>query len=171
LRNLYELKAKDPFHIKPFYGKEDTIIFDPDSSITDYLKEPFLIDMYFEKLNISEPWRDNKESVEMLYKMWKENEKSIAMLFQERKKEISCRYMREYTAIFIEFLFWSNNMRVNKLIDLSKTLMKLEVSPVNCTERLNYILENYNQFQSFIQLQQLFEEAYKSYQLHIALTK
>jgi hypothetical protein len=148
----------------PFYENEQSITFVDSANIQTYLQTPFLIDMYWQQLTIPAPWQEIEgEAVEEVLHFWKKNESLIAKHFNERNKSESSKLMKIHIAAFIDFLFWSNHQHVKSLQAIFQTIAQLRIKPVNCMERLEYIMTNNNHYQAFVQLQQLYTEAYKAY--------
>ncbi|OZM57309.1 hypothetical protein CIB95_07540 [Lottiidibacillus patelloidae] len=162
-----QLEVKDDFLVSPFYKKNDLLLVQPQRSMEDLLEFPFIIDMYFEIFSIQAPWL-YKPYMLMIYDKWKRDEQGIAKLFKKRRSHECSELMRIHIAAFIDFLFWINKQRVDSLKNLPVDVSQLRIKPVNCMERLNYIINKHNQFQSFILLQQLFDEVFKTYQIEEA---
>jgi hypothetical protein len=157
------VNVPDKYVEAPFYKENQQLTFLPTDELKILLHKPFLIDMYSGQLNINEPWKQGDIVLEELYLFWKEQELILANFFKNRDKRQSKEGMRIAIAAFIDFLFWSNHFQVKSLCMITEQIDNLRYKPINCQERLQYIVSNSNQYQSFIQLQQLFTEVYKGY--------
>lgn len=127
-------------------------------------KLPFIYDILMHNGSAKEkPWQNSSVFVPLLLEAWRKKEERLTACFRERTGKGKEEAMISSISFFIVFLFWANELPVESLNNKLKWLERLRVKPVNCMERLNYILENPLQFHSFIQVQQLFHELTKQY--------
>jgi hypothetical protein len=103
------------------------------------------------------------ERISEIFKEWKEKSPSIAANFKERNRKQAKEPMIYFFKRFLQALFWVNeNVACEQDLILWKERVKeLHQLPVNALERLSFIEEQPDHYQSFIQLSELFSECEK----------
>jgi hypothetical protein len=95
-----------------------------------------------------------------VFKEWKDAKPSIAYSFKMRERKLAREPMVYFFKRFLEILYIGNGY-VLKEDDVSlwkKKISELQHLPVNAIERLSFINEQPDHYQSFIQLSELFAE-------------
>lgn len=166
-------KIPSPFHYPPFYtNKEYFHQLDNKDIIQILSDEPFYFDMLFfldEKLEFH-PWEDPKGFVSLVFDEWKKVKGIARETFKQKgKNEKSERLLVHCLSLFIICLFWLNKSPVKGLHSSYMVLSNLQRKPVNCEERLLFIISKPTQYHAFIQLEQLFSECEKLFAKAIAL--
>jgi len=72
---------------------------------------------------------------------------------------------------FVAFLFWTNETNVPGILNLEQEIKQLRIKPINISERLDFIMSKPDNYHSFVQLCQLFEEFTKQYYKSLLLMK
>ncbi|KEZ50681.1 MULTISPECIES: YpoC family protein [Metabacillus] len=117
------------------------------------------------------PWEHADQSVSAIMKRWDALKTTIASGFRSRQKKASRKDMIDGVSLFVCCLYWSSGKPVGHL-DLRNTdWTAFDIQPVNVHERLNYILIKPEQYHSFVQLDQLFQECEKQFSKQMALKK
>jgi hypothetical protein len=70
---------------------------------------------------------------------------------------------------FFECLFGVNGYTVPELTNWQQEINHLRIKPINVSERLEFIMDKPNNYHSFVQLSQLFEEFTKQYYKSLVL--
>ncbi|WP_096434912.1 YpoC family protein [Alteribacter populi] len=113
------------------------------------------------------PWQEPRTAVATLYKNWKEvGEPQITSCFKERNREKARPKMICYLACFIQAMTWAEGRPVLSLKNIEMDVASTPYAPMNSKERLSFILETIDHHQSFIALQQLFDEANKKWAVY-----
>lgn len=100
------------------------------------------------------------EKMAEIFNEWKEKSPFIADCFKKRDRNKAKEPMEYFFKQFLMALFIGNWKTVDDL-DLLKwkeNVKKLDGLPVNAIERLSFIEEQPDHYQSFIQLSELFSE-------------
>lgn len=158
------------FKVEPFICKRESFFEQSDELSDVLLKEPF----YFDMRTIQDPsleilpWQEPKVHVAVVFDLWKLLKKRARESFKERDKSngdilILC------LSLFILGLHWSNRRSVKSLQINEMGLNSFLRKPINCEERLQFILIKPTQYHAFVQIEQLFDELEKSYYKAIAL--
>ncbi|RHW41281.1 hypothetical protein D1B31_10140 [Neobacillus notoginsengisoli] len=122
--------------------------------------------LYFQQMTDGGPWAVAEDSVPPLLKEWEALKVDISSLFNTRNKEEILILMKKGIGLFLQLLYWSNGRPVvlAGLPDVSE----LSLQPINCQERLGFLLKRPDGFHSFIQLGELIEEQKKRFNTSIA---
>jgi hypothetical protein len=139
------------------------------------VEKSFSIPFYFDLLYLSDtkllqsvlPWEHARTFLPLLTKQWNEQQPMISEYFKSRDRKHALQPMKECLALLLDALFWGNNKPVKGLVDWENEVNCLPIKPVNAVERLSYIFQMPNHYHSFIQLQQLFDEFNKKYQISL----
>ncbi|MGM0873956.1 MAG: YpoC family protein [Bacillota bacterium] len=166
--NRDEYQVPESFLYSPFYAKGTMFKrHNHDLDFEDIVrKEPFYFDMlYLLNVELTEvPWENSERSVPFVIEQWKELKSQLYGGFTQRKTNKQNESALIYSlSLFIICLFWTNEAPVKSLHVKDMILFDLKRKPVNCEERLLFVINKPTQYHSFIQLQQLFEELEKIY--------
>ncbi len=163
------------FKFAPFFSQQSSFHSQKGSNILDILlNEPFYYDMLHVvqgKTDIA-PWKNPKEFVPLVITQWKLLKGKTRETFKHkhRTQESNCLVI-QCLALFIICLYWSNHRPVKGLNPTNMEITGLQRKPVNCEERLLFILVKPTQYHAFIQLEQLFDECEKSFSKAMALNE
>ncbi|MBP3950633.1 YpoC family protein [Bacillus suaedae] len=155
------------YYHRPFF--EDKTITITGISFEEKMRQcPF----YFDISEEVKPWTDKHFYVPKLFQIWGVEENNLRLLFRQRKSAFAKPIMTLMVALFIDLLFWSNEQRVLDLGDqFFLDLDTLTYKPINCKERLEFILQSLDQYHALIQLSALFEEHKKGFAKMVILEK
>jgi hypothetical protein len=168
LKQLIDISIPASFQTQLFFKDTTTISINLSEETNQLKANPFIFDIaYHEGFNTYHPWEVREDSVPTLFHEWEKSGATLAELFRERKRKEAEPVLIKSLAYFIMALYWTNREPVTGLITLEKEVINLKIKPVNCVERLSYILGLPNHYHSFIQLTQLFEELKKQFQKSI----
>ncbi|MFE1244154.1 YpoC family protein [Fictibacillus sp. NPDC058756] len=100
------------------------------------------------------------EQLTEIFKEWKEKSPFIADCFKNRDRNKAKEPMIYFFHQFLKVLFCGNRKMVDEqaLIIWKESVKELDRLPVNAIERLSFIKEQPDHYQSFIQLSELFSE-------------
>lgn len=115
--------------------------------------------LYYNQINGYKPWENNLEAIPQLLKEWEKVERELEELHKSRNAQNTLQAMKKGVGIFIEFLFWSNDLPVS----LKEPIPSIQISskPINVVERLGFIISRPKLFHSFRQLSELIIEQEK----------
>lgn len=171
--NMYMIP--DVFRGKPFFQNQTHFYeLQNDTKIT-LLQEPF----YFDMLSIQQsqhvenlPWDNPEEFVPVLLNVWKQMMLKAKEGFMKRDRSDSQKKsLLKCISLFIVGLHWVNRRSVQTIRVNSMRINTMQFKPVNCEERLQFIVDNPFQYHAFVQLEQLFEELEKSFFKALAMSK
>jgi hypothetical protein len=149
-----------PFRVPPFY-KESIIVFS--SSQRSFRDICQAVPFYYDITGEIRPWEQKYDFVPMIFQWWSEEERTLEKYYEKRNPLAAKETMRTMIAIFIDSLFWLNDKQVDGVDNLHDSVRKLRHKPVNCSERLEYLLTEPNRYHTFVQLKALFSELRKLY--------
>jgi hypothetical protein len=112
---------------------------------------------------------DLNENIINLLSEWAEIKTSLESFYRKRDQKNTTEGMKRGLAIFIQFLFWSNEEPIQRTKHI--TLNNLIIKPVNLEERLSFVIARPNLFHSYRQLSELMIEQEKLYAKKTALKK
>ncbi|KZE66207.1 hypothetical protein AWM68_07505 [Fictibacillus phosphorivorans] len=103
---------------------------------------------------------NQKEMADKIFLEWKENSEGIAQNFKNRDKKRAKEPMVYFLNRFLQALFVCNGRDATEQewIEWKDVIKELKHLPVNAAERLRFIEEHPDHYQSFIQLSELFSE-------------
>lgn len=154
----------------PFFFSEKEIKIDETLLESVQIKNQFIHDIaYFTHIETVKPWEETAHSIPLLLKEWKIIQTEIRVLFEQRKNQATLELMRKGIGYLMEFIFWTNEVPTKKLENESIKMLKLK--PVNCFERIQFIMKRPNIYPSFMQLIELFEEHEKHFSKYQAIKK
>ncbi len=120
--------------------------------------------------NYLRPWLFTEKAIAPLLNEWQVERNELFLLFKERSNnELIKRKMSLAISFFFSFLFWSNNQPISSIINWFKDLSSIQMKPINVKDRMQFILQKPEQYHSFRQLDQLFQELTKQYYKKITL--
>lgn len=165
-RNVYQVP--ESFRYAPFYVNDTSFTCnDHYVDLEQKVKEePFYFDMLYllKKKLTGLPWEQEEISVPIIFKQWKELKPQLQEGFTQRKSSMQNESALIHAlSLFIVCLFWTNETYVKGLHVEDMMISDLILRPVNCEERLSFVINKPTQYHSFVQLQQLFDELEKIY--------
>lgn len=155
-----EFHLPTPFQNPAFFDRE-IVRLSPD----DF----FYFDLvYLSGMNGKKPWEMCEKELPPLFVRWKEMAHEIENTMKKPFKTDQKKMMAGL-GLFLEILYWMNGQPVHSLqLDEVK---KLEMTPANIADRLEFILARPTQYHAFIQLKELFAEAEKMFYKQLAMKK
>ncbi|MGP4082883.1 YpoC family protein [Pseudalkalibacillus sp. R45] len=141
----------------PLFGV-DKVTFDETMNKEELMQVPFLLDILDETI-------DRSTSSTSLFRRWREGKEEISNMFSQRNRQAARPKMIAGIGWFISLIYWTNKKKVKRLTHLKEELSLMEIQPVNLYERLSFLMENPDHYQSFIQLSQLYDELEKKWML------
>lgn len=163
------------FLIQPFFDIDSTFAVFQDGLefATIIKKEPLYYDMLqvIKGQLVEEPWRNLDKTIPIILKQWKELKPEVYEGYKERGGTHNKRVIIQCLSLFIVCLFWMNESSVPTLNVKNMRISELQITPINCEERLTFVLSNPMKYHSFVQLDQLFAELEKSYFKNQAIKK
>ncbi|MRX70960.1 hypothetical protein GJU40_02105 [Bacillus lacus] len=167
---MAEIVIPAEFRIPPFYDEDYIAVSLEGKSIQEVLLQyPFIFDILNKNGQAwHTPWNTPEQTLPLLLEAWKVSEKS--MLTSLQKKQLNGKQTAISAALLINCICWSASLPVEEAVSLIQ-LQQSSNAPVNCRERLQFVLSRPEQYHSFIQLQQLFEEFKKIYAVQQAIKK
>ncbi|ARK30351.1 YpoC family protein [Halalkalibacter krulwichiae] len=149
------------FQVDPFYQQSISNVPSSSKSLRDILNlYPFYYDITEEQTYWVEP---NHYIIQELLDWWEEEEPKLKAYYQERDTKKARTLIITMSAVFIDLLFWINHQKVPGLIEIDFKIEELPYKPVNCNERIHYVISSPSQYHAYIQLNALFNEIKKIY--------
>jgi hypothetical protein len=131
-----------------------------------------LFDIAFKlEIKVYRPWENRNKTVQKLIGKWEGNQIVLKELFENRNRQAARPRMIENISLFFMALFWTNKHPVPALVNWESAVTELTIKPVNCTERLLYIISAPDHYHSYIQLAQLFNELHKQFRKSVYIEK
>lgn len=160
-------RIPETFLFQPFFNRLTFTAQHSDTDIKTIIRnEPFYFDMLYhlDIELIQVPWLHTNLTIPIILEQWKEVKPIIIEGYSQRKGGRDYEAVQVHClALFILCLFWINNKSVKSLTVKNMLLSELKIKPINCEERLSFIMSNPLKYHSFVQVTQLFEELEKSY--------
>lgn len=103
------------------------------------------------------------------FNSWYQEKEEIARFFRARDKEAAAEPMNRQIENFFDVLFKINKKLKSSKDCFLKDIDDLSIKPINCEERLSFLLERPAHYHSFIQLSELYEELEKQYKKHASI--
>ncbi|WP_338789338.1 YpoC family protein [Metabacillus sp. FJAT-53654] len=171
-----EYKIPESFLVAPFSTKRTTFkkldMVDFDDILS---KELFYFDMLHlvsNQLSKDPPWENSEITVKAVIQQWKMLEPDLQISYAKRKPNLEVESVSiQSISLFLLALFWANNTPIKSLNVKEMMVSELKLKPVNCEERLLFILNKPTGYHSFIQLQQLFAELEKNFYKTLAIQR
>lgn len=138
------------------------------------LKElPFLYDVLhkIKKGECEKPWEEQEVYIPQIFEHWKKEKDEIAEYFKKRDRNRALQPMVLSLGHFISALFWINSIPVPSLSNLTEEIKTLPYKPINAEERVGFLLEQPNQYHSYVQLSELYQELEKIYYKMLTMKK
>ncbi|MFC0559925.1 YpoC family protein [Halalkalibacter alkalisediminis] len=154
------IQIPDSFQIQPFYQQKMVSLPDLKNSFKEICRT---IPFYYDMVKDQKYWKNKHEIIPVLLEWWSEEEQTLTMLFRERNTKEARPVMIFMSAAFIDCLFWMNDKTLSGLTQLEQDLAHIKFKPINCEERLDFVLRHPSQYQSFTQLRALYLEVRKTY--------
>lgn len=107
-----------------------------------------------------------REELENILLEWPNLREEIRHAFEKRDKKAAAPLMEKGISLFIKFLYWSNGL-TNLGAEINYE--ELHIKPVNCEERLQFIMTRPNLHHSYMQLCELMNEQEKGYRKALAI--
>lgn len=125
--------------------------------------EPLFYDIqsHFKQSIDIKPWENRGDYIPVILNEWKKIRDLLKGKFRERNIVPYEDDVKKSITYFIVVLHWLNQVPVQRLKELQIVIAQFQLKPVNCVERLLFILQKPLQYHSFIQLEQLFIELEK----------
>ncbi|WP_078553315.1 YpoC family protein [Bacillus alkalicellulosilyticus] len=151
------------FQVFPFYQDEDRLSVTEDCSFKYNTEtQPFYYDIVESESNI-QPWQTSEQYVPQLFLLWREIQPDLQSCYQRRDRTSAHRPMRIAIAMLIQAVYWTNEQKVESIVELAKVIASLAYTPINCGERLQFILRDPTHFHSYNQVKAMFDESEKLY--------
>jgi hypothetical protein len=164
-----------PFSFQhPLFFSEDVLTIHRETTFNESLKgSPFLYDL-LHQLKMDEwekPWERRDVYISRLFARWNMEKEGIGQCFQKRNRTAALKPMVLSIGHFVSALFWVNGVPVPSLKNLGEDIKALSYKPINAAERIDFLLQQPNQYHSYIQLEQLYGELIKVYHKTLIMTK
>ncbi|MBH0168370.1 YpoC family protein [Fictibacillus sp. 18YEL24] len=98
------------------------------------------------------------ENTENIFIEWNEKSKEIALHFKNRNRQKAKEPMKFYLQQLLKTIYLGNGVHPDDLMNYKDDLKGFKHLPVNAIERLSFIEELPDHYQSYIQLSELFSE-------------
>ncbi|MEH7224321.1 YpoC family protein [Bacillus sp. JJ1566] len=106
---------------------------------------------------------DNEKIISAIKEKWDARNEHLTLLFRNRDKAAIVDPMEEAIDDFLTLLFLTNGKITPDKNLLQESIKGLNYKPINLEERFSFILKKPNQYHSFIQLNELYQEVLKLY--------
>lgn len=117
------------------------------------------------------PWEEQEVYIPKLLEHWKEIKDEIGECFKRRDRNGALHPMVLSLGHLISALFWINSIPVPSLSNLTEEIKKLPYKPINAEERIGFLLDQPNQYHSYVQLGELYQELEKVYYKMLIMKK
>lgn len=107
------------------------------------------------------PWLDTGKCIPSILNEWQNVKMELNSHFKQRNRDQIRGSMKKGISLFLQFLFWSNGFPV--ILRKLPKVGELPIKPINCEERIAFLIERPDGFHSFIQLGELMEEQKKRF--------
>ncbi len=147
----------------PLWFSSMKITYEDTLGVHELAEIPFLLDILSKKRDSPLYEFDRAGYIHRFFERWKVEKEHIAKAFSQRSRRAARPKMIVGIGWLITLVFWVNGKKVERLTHLKDDLSLFPIQPVNMNERLSFITENPDHYQSFIQLAQLFCELEKKW--------
>ncbi len=147
----------------PLFFKDRDFIYDSEWNLEQFGCVPLLIDLLCYQGKFEQEHLNYEQLIGILLKQWKKEKTEIADDFKRRDRAAARPKMIKSIGWFLSLLHWMEGRYVENLSDIVQSILKVTIQPVNLKERLSFVLEAPDHFQSFIQLSELFDETEKKW--------
>lgn len=110
-------------------------------------------------------------SIENILEQWKQEKDFLSNQFKNRTKAGVNESMAKSIDLFFEFLFTVNDKNVPNAFPTFDEFSTVSVKPINLSERIDFIMAKQDQYHSFIQLCQLYDEFTKQYHKNLIIKR
>ncbi|WP_078409382.1 YpoC family protein [Priestia abyssalis] len=117
------------------------------------------------------PWEEQEIYVPHIFEHWKKEKGEIAEYFKKRDRNRALQPMVLSLGHFISAVFWINSVPVPSLSNLTEEIQTLPYKPMNAGERIGFLLDQPNQYHSYVQLGELYQELEKIYYKLLTMKK
>ncbi|MDQ0244047.1 hypothetical protein J2S09_001592 [Bacillus fengqiuensis] len=158
----------------PLFFKQSKIEIQEARAFDETLKDmPFLYDVLHEVIReeCEKPWEEQEMYVPQIFGYWKKEKDEIANYFKKRDRNRALEPMVLSLGHFISALFWINSIPVPSLNNLTEEIQRLPYKPINAGERVGFLLDQPNQYHSYVQLGELYQELEKVYYKKLTMKK
>ncbi|WP_313798526.1 YpoC family protein [Cytobacillus sp.] len=153
-----------------FFSVNDRISVEKDQLQNKVMDIPFLYEAaFYANIEALKPWQSHEEFIPLLKNEWDAERRHLEEIFSKRKYKDAIAPMKKGIGLFMEFVYWANELPVHFGMPLSSECLK--VQPVNLGERIGFVIQRPALFHSFIQLNELMTEMEKQYVKHLAIKK
>lgn len=115
--------------------------------------------LFYSGIESYKPWENQLEVIPRALEEWRRVRSMLEDLYRKRDQKNSLHAMKSGIGLFIQILFWSNDLPVSLKEPI--TSRQFNFKPVNMEERLAFIISRPNLFHSFRQLDELMLEQEK----------
>ncbi|MED1863702.1 hypothetical protein P4V41_09595 [Fictibacillus nanhaiensis] len=98
------------------------------------------------------------KNTENIFAEWKEQSQEIALFFKNRDRKSAKEPMEYFLQQFLRTIYSINGAHMLQSSNYRNDLKKFKHLPVNAIERLSFIEDQPDHYQSYIQLSELFSE-------------
>ncbi|WP_377888833.1 YpoC family protein [Alkalihalobacillus sp. R86527] len=151
-----------------------SLFFDESNWHEEFLKsskrKPFYYELRASHTKNSNPWHSPEPFIKEYFERWNEVEGHIGKLFSSRNKEEASIEMVYQIGYFMETLFWLNEKMALAGV-WQERFASIEIAPINGKERLQYVIDHYDHYTSFVQLRELVNELHKKWMRNEAMKK
>ncbi|MCM3586537.1 hypothetical protein M3182_12410 [Mesobacillus maritimus] len=123
---------------------------------------------YYSEIPYIRPWETPEKSILILLTEWKSVKVELEQSISRGEKGKILTLMKRAIILLFEFLFWTNKTPV--LFPMG-TIHELKIKPMNCQERIEFILSKPSLYHAFVQLSELFNEQEKHFMKAQVLAK
>lgn len=157
-----QVEIPEAFQYPPFYRKDETEVT-MENANQRYFSAPFISDILYlqqPSLNVSWPWQ---QKTNFFHSFWQDNCENIRQLFRNRQNGAAKAPMLRAIAGLIDQIYWCAGLPVSTSNpdSLLPKMTSFYCAPLNCEERMGYLLQCPDRYQAFIQLDTLEEELNK----------
>ncbi|MGM7701643.1 YpoC family protein [Pseudalkalibacillus sp. Hm43] len=147
----------------PLFFPDGDFIYDDQCNLEQLAAVPFLIDLLYYQGKFEQEELKYEQLVGNLFYLWEKEKTEIADDFKRRDRTAARSKMIKGIGWYLSLLHWMDGRGVDDLTDIFQSISKATVQPVNLNERLSFILDAPDHYQSFIQLSALFDETEKKW--------
>ncbi|MFC7370550.1 YpoC family protein [Fictibacillus iocasae] len=132
--------------------------FFDDSAIVISPRTPFFDEILYLNGKADSPLEKASQRMQEYFADFHNESEMIKSHFKCRKGEKARLHVLFHLSRLVTMLFWNENLLCPPLDEMETRVARLKSKPLNAAERILFIMKAPGQFQSFIQLQELFLE-------------
>lgn len=144
---------------QPFFFSEKEVSLDLKEPISEIGENFYFELLFYNGIESKRPWTCPEHYLPLILDKWDKLKTVIEEMHQQRKKEGIKEAMRKGVGLFLQYLYWSNEIPVC-LKDLPD-FIGVRIKPVNLEERAGFIIAKPGLFHSYVQLCELMIEQEK----------